>query len=305
MATGKPTKLPLLSIPALWKYERSKSASAAAAAGLEVPPGNGTPPGSGGNGATGPLGDPNGGFFGLGWVRVSPASALFLARQRQRLRRIKWRIAAAGVERRCQTPVGMGGANVCWALLPHVRPRRSGSRVAGGSNSGGSTLTPLGRGKQLGEGGEERGGIGSGGGTGAAGEEGEGSTGRRDSGGDAGSVSPVAVEPEGEKEAVAESGVVGHVWVSLKMRDPSMLLMRVVRQWNMARDEASVQQRRAAQLEAKRWGRGRNWGGSRVGCGGWLEDVEQNGWTSRSSIIGRSGVEWRGVVWGEGGGGMG
>lgn len=48
------------------------------------------------------------------------------------------------------------------------------------------------------------------------------------------------------------SGVVGHVWMSLKLRDPSILLMRVVRQWNMARDEASVQQRRVAQAEAKR-----------------------------------------------------
>lgn len=249
MATGKPTKLPLLSAQALWKYERSKSASAAAAAGLEPPQGTEAPPGSGGHGTSGPPGGPNSGFFGLGWVRVSPASASFLARQRQRLRRMKWRIAAAGVERRCQTPVGVGGANVCWTLLPHSRSRRSGSRLAaGGVNSGGFLLTPVGRGKRLGEG--EAGG----GGGGAVGEEGEGSTGRRDSGGDGGSVSPVEVEREAEKEAVVEPGVVGHVWVSLKLRDPSMLLMRVVRQWNMARDEASVQQRRAAQLEAKRWG---------------------------------------------------
>lgn len=48
------------------------------------------------------------------------------------------------------------------------------------------------------------------------------------------------------------SGVVGHVWVSLKLRDPSMLLMRAVRQWNMARDEASEEHRRIAQVEAKR-----------------------------------------------------
>lgn len=48
------------------------------------------------------------------------------------------------------------------------------------------------------------------------------------------------------------AGIVGHVWVSLKLRDPSMLLMRVVRQWGMARDEASVEQRRMAQAEAKR-----------------------------------------------------
>lgn len=47
-------------------------------------------------------------------------------------------------------------------------------------------------------------------------------------------------------------GVVGHVWVALKLRDPSMMMMRAVRKWNMARDEASEEQRRKAQAEAKR-----------------------------------------------------
>lgn len=199
---------------------------------------------------------------------------LFLARQKVRYRRLKWKIAAAGVERRCQTPVGVGGANVCWTLLPHGRSRRSGSRVAGGINS--NSGTPAGRRKRLSEG--EGGGA-----------EG-GSIDRRDSGGDGESASPVVAEQE---EAVVEPGVVGHVWVSLKLRDPSMLLMRVVRQWNMARDEASVQQRRVAQLEAKRWvglgwvgsgwagvgggGVGRGGRGFEVGCGGVGEEVEWSG----------------------------
>ncbi|CAM9669436.1 unnamed protein product [Ectocarpus sp. 12 AP-2014] len=74
------------------------------------------------------------------------------------------------------------------------------------------------------------------------------------SGGDTAAVSPVEGEasPAAAAAAAARGDVVGYVWVSLKLRDPSMLMMRVVRQWNMARDEASVQQRRAAQLEAKR-----------------------------------------------------
>ncbi|CAN0003770.1 unnamed protein product, partial [Choristocarpus tenellus] len=46
--------------------------------------------------------------------------------------------------------------------------------------------------------------------------------------------------------------IVGSVKVSLGLRDKSMVLMRVLRQWNMGRDEASVLQRRAAQEEARR-----------------------------------------------------
>lgn len=266
MATGKPTKLPLLSIPALWKYERSKSDSATASGAPGAPYGTSTA----GNGT--PV--PRNRGFGLDWARIPPFAMLFLARQKVRYRRLKWKIAAAGVERRCQTPVGVGGANVCWTLLPHGRSRRSGSRVAGGINS--NSGTPAGRRKRLSEG--EGGGA-----------EG-GSIDRRDSGGDGESASPVVAEQE---EAVVEPGVVGHVWVSLKLRDPSMLLMRVVRQWNMARDEASVQQRRVAQLEAKRWvglgwvgsgwagvgggGVGRGGRGFEVGCGGVGEEVEWSG----------------------------
>lgn len=101
--------------------------------------------------------------------------------------------------------------------------------------NGSIVLTPLGRGKRL---------------AAEAVESGEGASARRlFNGGDVkGETLPVLAAGQG----LGSFGVVGHVWVSLKLRDPSMLMMRVVRQWHMARDEASEEQRRRAQLEAKR-----------------------------------------------------
>lgn len=241
LASGKPTKLPLLSPPALWRYERSKSAAAAAIAAtnkaLALAAATSSSAAPVANGA---------GFL----LTVLTTPRAFLARQRQGIRRIKRRVAFAGSQAdRHGTPLGAGGALVCWSLPPSPqRSKRSGSRAS----AGGSVSTPVSREKRLPSG-----------------------------PGDAflGKLTPEKVAPGGRAAAAAGvaagaraggqegggeerhagrvgvgSGIVGHVWVSLKLRDPSMLLMRVVRQWNMARDEASVQQRRAAQLEAKRWG---------------------------------------------------
>eukprot|EP00903_Cladosiphon_okamuranus_P014373 g13344.t1 len=233
LATGKPTKLPLLSPPALWRYERIKSATAARIAAtnkalaLEVGASSSAAPVA--NGA---------GFL----LTVLTAPRTFLARQRQGIRRIKRRIAYAGSEGdRNGTPLGAGGARVRWSLPPPPQRKRSGSRTT----TGRSVSTPVRRIQRL--------------------PSGPGDT-------CLGKLTPDKVAPSRRVAAAAagaggqegggeerhkgragvSSGIVGHVWVSLKLRDPSMLLMRVVRQWNMARDEASVQQRRAARLEAKR-----------------------------------------------------
>lgn len=216
MATGKPIKLALLSPPALWKYERSKSASAATAAAAAA--------GGTSHAASIPT------AFGPGWA-TTPAT--FLAQQRQRFRRLKRRVAASGLNG--SIPLGVGGAHVS-SGLHRPSSKRSGSRVGVG---GDLRLTPVVRGKRLG-------GVvdGVGEATGAVAAAGRGALG--------GAV-PIVTPGGGWAEQESENaGVVGHVWVSLKLRDPFMLLMKVVRQWNMARDEASVQQRRAAQAEAKR-----------------------------------------------------
>ena len=236
VATGKPTKLPLLSPPALWRYERSKSAAAAA-----IAPATNTALALAAAAAAASSASPpvaNGAGFLL---TVLTAPRTFLTRQRQGLRRIKRRIAYAGSEagRHC-TPLGTGGARVSWSLPPPPqRSRRSGSRMS----AGGSVSTPVAREKRLhsGPGDAFLGKLAPVGGAPAAAAAATAGTGGAEGGGARG-------------HGGGDSGVVGHVWVSLKLRDPSMLLMRVVRQWNMARDEASVQQRRAAQLEAKRWG---------------------------------------------------
>lgn len=228
-------KLPLLSPPALWKLERSKSAAVAAAIAASSAPAPVGPPGA-------PAVSVHNGA-GV-WLGLLTTPRAFLARQRQRLRRLKRRVAAAGAEadRRC-TPLGAGGARVCWLLPPPptaaagtASSKRSGSRIGadGSILRGRERRSPSGRGGiflgKLAEGGKA-----------AAG------------GGPPGPVVGNGGDGVAGQGGPANSGVVGHVWVSLKLRDPSMLLMRVVRQWNMARDEASVQQRRAAQLEAKRY----------------------------------------------------
>lgn len=235
LATGKSTRLPLLSPSALWQYERSKSAAAAAIAAAAYP----ALAAASSSSSTFPVAN-SAGF----WLAVVTAPRAFVARQRQRLRRLKRRIAAAGGAENGYrtTPLGAGGARVWWVLPPPPPPpppaasktRRYGSRAGG---SGESMATP--------NGGEKR-----------PRGRGDPSPWRLASGGDTAAVSPVEGEasPAAAAAAAARGGVVGHVWVALKLRDPSMLMMRVVRQWNMARDEASVQQRRAAQLEAKRWG---------------------------------------------------
>ncbi|CAM9594764.1 unnamed protein product, partial [Hapterophycus canaliculatus] len=162
-------------------------------------------------------------------------------------------IAAAGgwdAEGHNCTPVGVGGARICW-VLPQTpcRVRASPSRWHAGwtatavvAADGSIMNTPVRETHRKPWTGDC-----------FLGKSVDGST----SPGDA--VDPCSSDGEevasvGEKAAGsgAASGVVGHVLVSLKLRDPSMLMMRVVRQWNMARDELSVQQRRAAQLEAKR-----------------------------------------------------
>lgn len=248
MATGKPTKLPLLSPPALWRYERSKSAAAAAIAANTAALAHAAASVSSSTASSvAPV--TNGAGF---WLTALTAPRAFLVRQRQGLRRFKRRVASAGADSH-GTPLGAGGARVRWLLPPPPptpRSKRSGSRMG----AGGSVLTPVGRGKSIhpGSAGVSLEKL-------APGKVAPGS-------GAAAGVSPAAaaaVAEAGKDGGVAggqnvgagasnPSGVVGYVWVSLKLRDPSMLLMRVVRQWNMARDEASVQQRRAAQLEAKR-----------------------------------------------------
>jgi len=172
------------------------------------------------------------------WLALLTAPRAFLARQRQRLRRLKRRVAAAGAEAdRRYTPLGVGGARVCWLLPPPPSPassKRSGSRIS----ADGSILRGRERRSPAAKGGLFLGKLASSGKAAAGGGPPEAAVGNGGGGPGLGGA--------------ANSGIVGHVWVSLKLRDPSMLLMRVVRQWNMARDEASVQQRRAAQLEAKR-----------------------------------------------------
>lgn len=228
LATGKSTRLPLLSPSALRQYERSKSAAAAAIAAAAAA----AYPALAAASSSSALPVANGAGS---WLAVVTAPRAFLARQRQRLRRLKRRIAAAGGAENGYrtTPLGAGGARVWWVLPPPPpaasKSRRHGSRAGG---PGESMATPTGAGKHL---------------------RGRGDLWRLASGGDTAAVSPVEGEASpAAAAAAARGGVVGHVWVSLKLRDPSMLMMRVVRQWNMARDEASVQQRRAAQLEAKR-----------------------------------------------------
>ncbi|CAB1100386.1 unnamed protein product [Ectocarpus sp. CCAP 1310/34] len=229
LATGKSTRLPLLSPSALWQYERSKSTTAAAISATAYPAL------AAASSSSSALPVANGAGF---WLAVVTPSRAILARQRLRLRRLKRRIAAAGGAENGYrtTPLGAGGARVWWVLPPPLPPppaasksRRHGSRAGG---PGESMATPTGGGKHL---------------------RGRGDVWRLATGGDTAAVSPVEGEASpAAAAAAARGGVVGHVWVSLKLRDPSMLMMRVVRQWNMARDEASVQQRRAAQLEAKR-----------------------------------------------------
>lgn len=233
LATGKSTRLPLLSPAALWQYERSKSAAAAAIAAAAAYPAL-----AASSSSSSSLSVANGAGF---WLAVVTAPRAFLARQRKRLRRLKRRMAAAGGAENGYhtTPLGAGGARVWWVLPPPPPPPAASKSRHYGPRAGvpgESMATPTGAGKLV------RG-------------SGDPSPWRLASGGDTAAVSPVEGEasPAAAAAAAARGGVVGHVWVSLKLRDPSMLLMKVVRQWNMARDEASVQQRRAAQLEAKRW----------------------------------------------------
>lgn len=216
MATGDPTWLPLFSPRIIVERHRNSitngsSASGAASAVIAAP--EQKPVGAT---ASSPSQSLDG--AGLGWAgRV----ASIFARQRQRLRRLKRRIAAASLWSEKCTPVGVGGAEVHWG---QTRPR---SIQPGRGSDSGVALKPTGRGN----------------GKRSAVNGPPSAIGRRVSVGDV-----AAVTPSGGGD-----GVVGHVWVSLKLRDPSILVMRAVRQWNMARDEASVQQRRAAQVEAKRF----------------------------------------------------
>ena len=221
MATGTPTRLPLFSPRVLKEREADPD-----------PPTTNNRRSSNGSGAVEAVSSfcHSIGYKGLGWV------ASIVARQRQRLRRLKRSIVAKGLGADKCTAIGVGGATVYWG------PRSSLSRRLQGD----AALTPSGwkgNSKHFVASPVE-------------------AKWRHVFGGDHGVENPVNGEL-GRAAPEKESGVVGHVWVSLKLRDPSMLVMRAIRQWNMARDEASVQQRRAAQLEAKRCSREEllGWGG--------------------------------------------
>lgn len=214
MATGDPTWLPLFSPRINVERHRnsitngSRSASSAVIATSEQKPVAAT---------AGISSSPSQSLDDAGLSWAGRVASIF-ARQQQRFRRLKRRIAAVSLWSENCTPVGVGGAEVHWGPRS-IQPGR-------GSDSG-VALTPTGRGNGKRSAVNGRPGV----------------IGRRVSVGDVEAMTPGG----------GGDGVVGHVWVSLKLRDPSMLVMRAVRQWNMARDEASVQQRRAAQVEAKRF----------------------------------------------------
>lgn len=221
LATGDPTWLPLLS-PRI-RIERHRNSitngnTASGAASVVIATPEQKPVAATAGRSSSP--SQNLDVAGLGWAGRVPSIFTW---QRQRFRRLMRRIAAVSLWSENGTPVGVGGAEVHWG---QTRPR---SIQPGRGSDSGVALTPTGRGdftRSIVNGPRRV-------------------IGRRLSVGD---VKAVTLGSGGD-------GVVGHVWVSLKLRDPSMLVMRAVRQWNMARDEASVQQRRAAQVEAKRFGR--------------------------------------------------
>lgn len=237
IATGSPTKLPLFS-PALYKHSQIKSAPAAPAPELAKP---------------GPV--PAGSGMASRLLRQLASRCVttplaIVARQRQRLRRFKRRIAGQGAVDRC-LPVGTGGAYVWWGF--HPRSRRWGlvrrgfgeAGFGGGRGMGnGSTVEGTWRGASP----TRAASPGEGSRIGVAGEEAK-AVGRLFTRGDSGSSSP---GPAMRQASPMHEGIVGHVWVSLKLRDPSMMMMRAVRRWNMTRDEASEEQRRMARAEAKR-----------------------------------------------------